>query len=237
MGGDRMRIDLPDTQQKLLRDIQATGKPVVLVLVNGSALAINWSEENIPAIIESWYGGEEAGTAIADVLFGDYNPGGKLPVTFYRSTDQLPPFTDYEMKGRTYRYFEGDALFPFGYGLSYTTFNFENASIDRATIHKNDSVWLKINVKNSGNIAGDEVVQVYVKSPNDDKEIKALKGFRRVFLKAGEIKTVEFQLGKEALQTYKDGEGFVVDPGDYTIFVGPSSADSDLKELTLKVIN
>jgi beta-glucosidase len=237
MGGDRMRIDLPDTQQKLLRDIQATGKPVVLVLVNGSALAINWSEENIPAIIESWYGGEEAGTAIADVLFGDYNPGGKLPVTFYRSTDQLPPFTDYEMKGRTYRYFEGDALFPFGYGLSYTTFNFENASIDRATIHKNDSVLLKINVKNSGNIAGDEVVQVYVKSPNDDKEIKALKGFRRVFLKAGEIKTVEFQLGKEALQTYKDGEGFVVDPGDYTIFVGPSSADSDLKELTLKVIN
>ena len=236
-GGDRVRIDLPDTQQRLLRYIQATGKPIVLVLVNGSALAINWSEENIPAIIESWYGGEEAGTAIADVLFGDYNPGGKLPVTFYKSTDQLPPFTNYDMKGRTYRYFEGDPLFPFGYGLSYTTFGFSNLKLGKNVIRQDEGVSVKIDVKNTGVVRGDEVVQLYVKNPNDDKEIKALKGFKRISLDPGETKTVEFNLGKEALQSYEEGKGFVVGTGDYTIYAGPSSADSDLKELTLKVIN
>ena len=236
-GGDRVRIDLPDTQQRLLRYIQATGKPIVLVLVNGSALAINWSEENIPAIIESWYGGEEAGTAIADVLFGDYNPGGKLPVTFYKSTDQLPPFTNYDMKGRTYRYFEGDPLFPFGYGLSYTTFGFSNLKLGKNVIRQDEGVSVKIDVKNTGVVRGDEVVQLYVKNPNDDKEIKALKGFKRISLDPGETKTVEFNLGKEALQSYEEGKGFVVGTGDYTIYAGPSSTDSDLKELTLKVIN
>ncbi|HKI76937.1 MAG TPA: glycoside hydrolase family 3 C-terminal domain-containing protein [Ignavibacteriaceae bacterium] len=237
LGGDRVRIDLPDTQQKLIKDIQATGKPIVLVLLNGSAVAINWSDKNIPAIIETWYGGEDAGTAIADVLFGDYNPGGKLPVTFYKSVEKLPEFTDYNMKGRTYRYFNGDVLYPFGFGLSYTTYEFKNIKLDKNIITKDEFTNLKVEVKNSGNTEGDEVIQLYVKNPNDNKEIKALKGFKRISLKPGETRQVTFKMDKETLQTYNDENGFVVDPGEYLIYVGSSSAEKDLKKLTLKIVN
>jgi beta-glucosidase len=177
-GGDRVSLDIPRVQQELLEKVMALGKPTVLVLLNGSAISVNWAKEHVPAIVESWYGGQAAGTAIADVLFGDYNPGGKLPVTFYKSADQLPPFTDYSMKGRTYRYFEGEPLWPFGFGLSYTTFGYKNVSTAGGKA--------SADVTNTGKRAGDEVVQVY--------QGKSLAGFRRITLKPGETRHVEFPL-------------------------------------------
>jgi beta-glucosidase len=161
-GGDRTDISLPKGQEALLRAVSATGKPVVLVLLNGSALAVNWASENVSAIVEAWYPGEEGGTAIADVLFGSYNPGGRLPVTFYESVGQLPAFEDYSMQGRTYRYFKGDPLYPFGFGLSYTTFKYENLKLSAQKIRAGESVAVSVTVANSGDRAGDETVQLYV---------------------------------------------------------------------------
>jgi beta-glucosidase len=177
-GGDRLTLDIPRVQQELLERIAALKKPTVLVLLNGSAISINWAKDHIPAIVESWYGGQAAGTAIADVLFGDYNPAGRLPVTFYKSADQLPPFTDYGMKGRTYRYFEGEPLWPFGFGLSYTTFAYKNVQVS--------SNKAGADVTNTGKRTGDEVVQLYSK--------KSLAGFQRITLKPGETKHVDFPL-------------------------------------------
>ncbi|MBS1859537.1 MAG: glycoside hydrolase family 3 C-terminal domain-containing protein [Acidobacteria bacterium] len=174
-GGDRVSLDLPRAQQDLMEKVAALGKPTVLVLMNGSALAVNWARDHLPAIVEAWYPGQAAGDAIADVLFGDYNPGGRLPVTFYKSADQLPPFTDYSMKGRTYRFFQGEPLFRFGYGLSYTTFAYRNLARQpgKATVE----------VTNTGAVAGDEVVQAYVNG--------SLAGFQRITLKPKETRTVE----------------------------------------------
>jgi len=177
-GGDRLTLDIPRVQQELLEQIAALRKPTVLVLLNGSAVSVNWAKDHIPAIVESWYGGQAAGAAISDVLFGDYNPGGRLPVTFYKSVDQLPPFTDYSMKGRTYRYFEGEPLWPFGYGLSFTTFAYKNLSVANGKA--------SVDVTNSGKRQGDEVVQLYVG--------KVLAGFQRVALNAGQTKRVEFPI-------------------------------------------
>ena len=160
-GGDRTKIDLPGVQEQLIKDIKALGKPVVLVLLNGSALAINWADGNIPAIVETWYPGQAAGQAIADVLFGDYNPGGRLPVTFYKSEKDLPAFTDYNITTQTYRYFRGEPLYPFGYGLSYTSFAYENLKINNE-YKAGETIELSVDVKNTGSMGGDEVVQVYV---------------------------------------------------------------------------
>ena len=146
-GGDRTSLELPAPQQALLQRIVALGKPTVLVLLNGSALAVNWADGNVPAILEGWYPGQAAGSAIADILFGDYNPAGRLPVTFYRSVDDLPPFEDYHTDGRTYRFFEGDPLYPFGYGLSYTTFQYSGLAADRATLSAGDSVTFSVRVR------------------------------------------------------------------------------------------
>jgi beta-glucosidase len=175
-GGDRVSLDLPRAQEDLMKAVAATGKPTVLVLLNGSAVAINWAAEHIPAIVESWYPGQAGGAALADVLFGDYNPAGRLPVTFYKSADQLPPFDDYSMKGRTYRFFTGEPLFPFGFGLSYTTFTYGNL--------KRAGNKVTIEVANTGAIPGEEVVQLYVNH--------ALAGFQRTALRAKEHKTLEF---------------------------------------------
>jgi beta-glucosidase len=182
-GGDRLTLDIPRVQQELLEKIAALGKPTVLVLLNGSAISINWAKEHMPAIVESWYGGQAAGTAIADVLFGDYNPGGRLPVTFYKSVDQLPPFTDYSMKGRTYRYFEGEPLWPFGFGLSYTSFSYKNVSVSAGKAG--------VDVTNTGKRRGDEVVQLY--------DGKSLAGFQRISLNAGETRHVEFNVPAKAV--------------------------------------
>jgi beta-glucosidase len=255
-GGDRLTLDLPEVQEKLIKKIHELDKPVVLVLLNGSALSINWENENIPAIVEAWYGGETAGKAIADVLFGDYNPAGRLPVTFYKSVDQLPDFNDYNMKsgntsyvygnsvityksksnGRTYRYFEGEVLYPFGYGLSYTTFKYGNLRLSKDKICAGDPVKLYVDVKNTGKKEGEEVVQLYVKGNIFSKgAIETLKGFERINLKPNQTKTVEFSLSAQTLQEFIDGQGFVIEKGDHTLMIGSSSKDPNMKEIKLVV--
>ncbi len=236
-GGDRTSIDLPMTQQNLIKKIASLGKPIVLVLLNGSALSINWEAENIPAIIETWYGGQVAGKALADVLFGDYNPSGKLPVTFYKSVEQLPVFRNYDMKGRTYRYFEGDVLFPFGYGLSYTSFELSNLRLDKDKINKSESAKLYVDIKNTGKRNGAEVVQLYVKGKGikESDAIKTLKGFEKVSLKIGETKTVAFEINSKILERFVEGKGFIVGSGVHNLLIGSSSADSNQKSVELKV--
>ncbi len=199
-GGDRTTILLPAVQTEMMKTLHATGKPVVFVMLTGSAIAIPWEDENIPAIMNAWYGGQSAGTAVADVLFGDYNPAGRLPVTFYKSDNDLPGFSDYSMDNRTYRYFKGDALYPFGYGLSYTNFTY-SAMVAPATVAKGKKITVSVTVKNTGKIAGEEVVQLYT-AYNNLKELnplKALKGFKRIALKAGESKKISFTLTPEQL--------------------------------------
>ena len=201
-GGDRVKLGIPKVQEDLLQRISATGKPVVLVLLNGSALAVNWAKDHVPAIVELWYPGQAGGTALADVLFGDYNPGGRLPVTFYKSEDQLPPFDDYSMKGRTYRYFQGEPLYPFGYGLSYTTFSYTNFIVPRQQ-QAGHEMTVSVDVTNSGTRAGDEVVQLYVNRPG----VRTLEGFERVRLRAGEKKTVQFKVAVKEPGTVEVASG------------------------------
>ena len=224
-GGDRTDIQLPEIQQKLLKALHDTGRPVVLVLMSGSALAVNWANENIPAIIHAWYPGQEGGTAIADVLFGDYNPSGRLPVTFYKSIDDLPLFEDYNMANRTYRYFKGEPLYPFGYGLSYTTFEYKNLVLSPEKIRTDKSITVHVEVKNTGNLAGDEVVQLYVKDVVSivPTPIRSLKGFQRVHLKPGEQKALIFKLTPADLSHYDQEQGWIVEPGEFEIMVGGSS--------------
>ncbi|GHT05895.1 beta-glucosidase [Bacteroidia bacterium] len=194
--GDRTSIDLPAIQKDLLKELKATGKPVVFVLMTGSAIGLEWESQNIPAIVNAWYGGQAAGQAIADVLFGDYNPAGRLPVTFYKSVNDLPDFEDYSMANRTYRYFKGTPVYPFGYGLSYTTFQYNTLE----TAQEGQSVKVKTTVTNTGGKDGDEVVQLYLSNKRDfTTPIRALKGFQRIHLKAGESKTVEFTLTPKEL--------------------------------------
>ncbi len=230
VGGDRTDIGLPGPQEKLLRQLHALGKPVVLVLLSGSALAVNWAAEHIPAILEAWYPGEMGGEAIADVLFGDYNPGGRLPVTFYRSVEDLPSFEDYRMEGRTYRYFKGEPLFPFGYGLSYTTFALENLHIAPERVAVGGEVTVSVDVVNTGPRAGDEVVQLYVhhRDVPGPRPIKELKGFQRVRLQPGERKTVVFTLHTHQLGLHDDSGRYMVWPGTADVMVGHSSRDLPL---------
>jgi len=220
-GGDRTTLGLPKVQEQLIKDIKALGKPVVLVLLNGSALAINWEDANIPAIVEAWYPGQSAGTAIANVLFGDYNPGGRLPVTFYKSEKDLPAFTDYNITTQTYRYFKGEPLYPFGYGLSYTSFGYENFKVNNQ--YKNgDTLKLSVDIKNTGAMAGDEVAQVYISKANGGAKgpIRSLKAFKRLHLNAGETKAVTFTLPPSSFAIVNDEGERLVSPGKYEISVG-----------------
>ena len=220
-GGDRTDVNLPAGQEELLREIASLGKPVVLVLLNGSALGVNYAAEHIPAIVEAWYPGQAAGTALADVLFGDYNPAGRLPVTFYESIDQLPPFTAYDMEGRTYRYFKGEPLFPFGFGLSYTRFQYRNLKIP-ATVEMGKPVSVSVDVVNTGAMDGDEVVQLYVTDMEASAPvpIRSLQGFRRIHLKRGETSTVTFALEPRQLSLINDQSERVVEPGQFKIAIG-----------------
>ncbi len=220
-GGDRIDLSLPLIQENLLKKIQAQGKPVVLVLLNGSALAINWASRNIPAILEAWYPGQAAGTALADVLFGDYNPGGRLPVTFYRTADDLPPFSDYAMEGKTYRYFRKEPLYPFGFGLSYTFFAYSDLKVPQS-VPAGEALEVSVEVKNTGEREGEEVVQFYVSyiEASAPVPIRSLQGFERVFLKPGEKKAVCFKLTPRQL-SFIDEEGKrIVEPGIITLAVG-----------------
>jgi beta-glucosidase len=195
------------------------------VLLNGSALAVNWAAEHIPAIVEAWYPGQAGGDALADVLFGDYNPGGRLPVTFYRSVDDLPPFEDYAMEGRTYRYFEGEPLFSFGYGLSYTQFRFDNLQISPGRIQAGDRVTVSCDVTNTGDRTGDEVVQLYIRHPQAivPRPIRELKGFARITLEPGETKRVTFALHTDLLAIYDEDARQVVQPGAIDLMLGSAS--------------
>jgi len=239
-GGDRTRIDLPDVQQELIKEIHALGKPVVLVLLNGSALAINWEKDNIPAIIETWYGGQAAGQALADVIFGDYNPGGRLPVTFYRSVSDLPDFTDYRMNNRTYRYFEGAPLYPFGFGLSYTTFKYRKFRISK-TLKAGEPMEVSVRVKNTGSLAGDEVVQLYVsnKDASVPVPIRSLKGFDRIHLLPGESKIVSFTIDPDAFSVIDENNKRVIRTGKFLITAGGQqpSKDSAEKGILKKVVS
>lgn len=194
-GGDRSSILLPAVQTKYMQALQSTGKPVVFIMMTGSALAIPWEDKNIPAILNAWYGGQHAGTAIADVLFGDYNPAARLPVTFYASDKDLPDFNSYAMKGRTYRYFNGKPLYPFGYGLSYSTFKYDGFLLP-ATHAKGKALTIKVRVTNLSTRDGEEVAQLYVSHTGKTAmaPIRALKGFQRIRLKAGESRTIQFTL-------------------------------------------
>jgi beta-glucosidase len=220
-GGDRVDIGLPAEQQKLMEAVAALGKPVVLVLMNGSSLAVNWAREHIPAIVEAWYPGEAGGDAVADVLFGDYNPAGRLPVTFYRSADQLPAFTDYRMAGRTYRYFTGEPLYPFGYGLSYTRFAYRDLRLPREA-RAGEPVEVSVAVQNTGRTAGDEVVQLYVKQDGAPAPapLRSLAGFARVTLRPGEMRLVRFTLAARQLSTAEAGDQRTAQPGTFTISAG-----------------
>jgi beta-glucosidase len=219
--GDRTTLDLPKVQEDLVKEIYTLGKPVVLVLLNGSALSINWENKNIPAILETWYPGQAAGQAIADVIFGDFNPAGRLPVTFYKSVSDLPPFDDYNMNGRTYRYFKGEVLYPFGYGLSYTSFTYDKVNV--SPVYKvGDSVRVSVNVKNTGKVEGEEVVQLYLSniSAAVPVPIRSLQAFKRIHLLPGETKTVNLVIPPNAFSIIDSNNKRVILPGKFQMAVG-----------------
>ena len=226
-GGDRTSILLPEVQTRLMQALKATGKPVVFVMMTGSAIALPWEAQNIPAIINAWYGGQSAGTAIADVLFGDYNPAGRLPLTFYGSDSDLPDFNDYSMDNRTYRYFKGAPLYGFGYGLSYTTFAYDGLKIP-ASIRTGKKVPVSVRVTNNGKRDGEEVVQLYVTHEGAQVKVpvRELKGFKRIFLKAGESKVVTFELTPEQLSIANDQGRMIQPQGKVRLNVGGSQPDA-----------
>jgi len=231
-GFDRDSIELPEVQEKLVQALHATGKPVIMVNCSGSAMAIPWEVENLPAILQAWYPGEEGGRAVAEVLFGDVNPSGHLPVTFYASTADLPDFRDYSMSNRTYRYFNGKPLFAFGHGLSYTKFTFQDGKLDSEKIPANGTAKVSFTLKNSGSYDGDEVAQVYFRhvNPSVSQPKLALCAFTRTHLKQGESKRITLEIPAERLR-YWDTEKkqYVVEPGDYEFLVGAASDDIRLK--------
>jgi beta-glucosidase len=220
--GDRTSLDLPGEQEALLKAVADTGTPVVLVLLNGSALAVNWADDHIPAILEAWYPGQAGGRAVAEALFGDTNPGGKLPVTFYRSVDQLPPFEDYRMAGHTYRYFDGDVLYPFGYGLSYTSFVIQNMGVSPGWMDHPEVLHVSCEVKNTGQVSGDEVVQVYLRDESASVPVPrhCLVGFQRVHLEPGSVKQLTFEIHPKQYAIVSDDGAWVAEPGRFIIFVG-----------------
>ena len=234
-GGDRTSIDLPKPQQQLLERLHATKKPVVMVLMNGSALSVNWAHKHIPAIVESWYPGGEGGHAVAALIAGDYSPAGRLPVTFYKSASDLPGFSDYKMDGRTYRYFNGDVLYPFGHGLSYTSFAYKAPKLSAASVKAGEGVDATVSVTNSGKRDSDEVVQLYVAKPGA-KGNPVLAGFSRMHLKAGETRQVTLKLDARALSQV-DAKGVrKVLPGAYTLHAGggqPKHAKTVSAKLTV----
>ena len=222
-GGDRTNLQLPQVQKALLHALAATGKPLVVVLLNGSALAVNWAQQHAAAILDAWYPGEAGGTAIAETLDGQNNPAGRLPVTFYKSVNQLPPFTDYSMKNRTYRYFTGEPLYGFGYGLSYSSFAFSNIQLSTYSVKAGRPLTVEADVKNTSRVAGDEVAELYISyGHRADAPIRALKGFQRVHLAPGQTRRVSFTLDPRDLSLVSETGVPTVEPGNYTVFVGGS---------------
>ncbi|MBR6875329.1 MAG: glycoside hydrolase family 3 C-terminal domain-containing protein, partial [Bacteroidales bacterium] len=237
-GGDKADIELPAVQQRLVRAMHETGKPVVFVNCSGSAIAFASVEGQYNALLQAWYPGQGGAKALADVLFGDYNPSAKLPVTFYASTADLPDFLDYNMENRTYRYFRGTPQYAFGYGLSYTTFGYGEGKLNKSSMKKGGKVTITFPVTNTGSVAGAEIAQVYVQAlDNPDAPIKALKGFDKVQLAPGATAKVSITLDDEAFEYYDASvDGLSVRPGKYRILYGSSSRDEDLKALDFQVL-
>lgn len=239
-GGDRTSLDLPKPEQDLLEAVASTGKPLVVVLMNGSALSVNWAKEHANAILEAWYSGEEGGAAVADTLSGRNNPAGRLPVTFYTGVNQLPSFEDYSMKNRTYRYFEGTPLYPFGYGLSYTSFAYSDLKIPEESIDAGSPLIALAKVANTGKVSGDEVVQLYLKFPNvPGAPLRALRGFQRVHLEAGASQEVRFELKPRDLSMVTDAGEPIVPEGEFTLFIGGGQPGADQHDVahTFRVKN
>jgi len=231
--GDRTSIDLPRPEQQLLEALATAGRPMVVVLTNGSALSVNWAQKHANAILEAWYPGEEGGAAVAETLSGRNNPAGRLPVTFYTGVDQLPDFEDYSMKGRTYRYFSGTPLYPFGYGLSYTTFSYSDLTVPTAPVAAGSPVVAEVTVTNTGKIAGDEVAQLYVGFPNvPGAPLRALRAFQRVHLDAGASQKVRFELKDRDLSMVTQAGDPIVAEGQYSLSVGGGQPQSGVPVLT-----
>ncbi len=228
-GGDRTSIELPQCQRDIIAALHNAGVKVVMVNCSGSAVALTPENEICNAILQAWYPGEQGGTAVAEILYGDVNPSGKLPITFYASDNQLPDYDDYAMEGRTYRYLKEAPLYPFGYGLTYTDFSYDGVTYDGESV--------KVKVSNDGKRAGTETVELYIKRPADvEGPSKSLRGYTRVDLAAGESKEVEIPLPRDLFETWDAESGLMnVLPGEYEIFVGGSSDDKDLKKITVKI--
>ena len=231
-GGDRTSIDLPATQQDLLKALAATGKPLIVVLQNGSALAMNWAQQHAAAILEAWYPGEAGGTAIAETLAGDNNPAGRLPLTFYASLAQLPPFEDYAMEHRTYRYFNGQPLYSFGYGLSYTTFSYSHLHLP-ATVQSGENVNVEADLKNAGSLAGDEVAELYLTQPRGyETPIRKLVGFQRVHLAPGASTHLSLSIDPRSLSQVDEKGNHIILPGEYSVSLGSTQPGEDTSTLT-----
>jgi beta-glucosidase len=231
-GGDRTSLDLPAPQEQLLERVYAVGKPVVLVLTNGSALFVNWANDRVRAILEAWYPGESGGTAVAEALAGDFSPAGRLPVTFYKGLEQLPPFGDYSMANRTYRYFSGDPLFPFGYGLSYTTFRYSHPRVSRESIPADGFVTVSADVTNRGAMDGDEVVQLYLTHEGvAGAALQELHGFQRIHLARGQTRTLTFTIRDRDLSVVQaDGQRRIVN-GTVKAWIGGGQPPVAAKKL------
>ena len=236
-GGDRTAIDLPAVQEDLLKALAATGKPLIVVLQNGSALSVNWAQQHANAILEAWYPGEEGGTAIAETLAGDNNPAGRLPLTFYSSLSQLPSFDDYSMKDRTYRYFSGKSLYNFGYGLSYTTFAYSGIKSPTSSVKAGESVTIEGDVKNNGSVSGDEVIELYLTQPKSpETPIRVLAGFKRVHLDVGQSTHVSLTIVPRSLAQVDPKGNRVILPGEYTVSLGGAQPNDTAAILTGKFI-
>lgn len=225
-------LKYPGLQTEILRTAYESGKPVILISMTGSAMDLEWESEHIPAIIQAWYPGAQGGRAVADMLFGEYSPEGKLPVTFYRSGDVLPDFTDYSMKNRTYRYMQNDALYPFGYGLSYTTFHQGDTSTDTDRISSGKKILVRTCIKNTDKMAGAQTVQVYVKALREGTPNAQLKGLKKVFLQPGEEKEVVIELPDTAFALYDENGQRVLEPGTYAVYAGMQQPDARSSRLT-----
>ncbi|RZK34948.1 MAG: hypothetical protein EOO90_30005, partial [Pedobacter sp.] len=224
---DKTDLNLPNVQLLLLKELKKLGKPIVLVLLNGSAMSINWEQENLNAIVETWYGGEKGGAALADVLIGNYNPAGRLPVTFYKSITDIPAFDNYSMEGKTYRYVKKPVLYPFGFGLSYTSFAYSGLKLSATQLNNKTPLRITLTVKNTGSYDGDEVVQLYIKQAGVDMPIKELKGFKRIHLKKGTQQQLSFELKASDIQHYDAKiDDLKTKSGKVQLMIGTSSADA-----------
>jgi beta-glucosidase len=234
VGGDKKSLDLPGYQQQLLEAVCATGKPVILVLMSGSALAVTWADAHVPAIIQAWYPGSQGGRALASILFGECSPSARLPVTFYKTTEELPDFCDYSMENRTYRFMKNEALYPFGYGLSYSAFKYENLELSKYVIAPGEDLAVKAVVRNTGSRAANEIAELYLKDLESEVRLPVwqLAGIKKIFLQPGEAQTVSLTVTPRQMAAIRDDGSCVLEPGQFRVYLGPSQPDRRSAELT-----